>query len=126
MAVTIELGLTGTASIVVSPEATALAQGTGDVEVLSTHDLLKLMQQATMDAMRGHLPDKVITAGLRVNLDHLQGAPVGDELTATATLIRIEGRRLVFETEVVSEGGVVGRGRIIRVQVDRDHFLRRL
>ena len=75
---TIELGLTGTASIVVSPEATALAQGTGDVDVLSTHDLLKLMQQATMDAMRDNLPEKVITAGLRVNLDHLQMGVGGD------------------------------------------------
>ena len=125
-AVGAELGDTGTASTIVTEFDTALAHGTGDVEVLSTPALLRLMQQATMDALDRKLPPDMITAGLRVNVDHLNGSPVGSEITATATLIRIEGRRLVFEVEAVSDGTVVGHGRIIRVQVDRGRFLSRL
>ena len=119
----IELGLTGTVTMLVVEADTALVHGTGDVAVLSTPRLLQLMQQATMEALDGHLPEGMITAGLRVNLDHLHGSDVGAEVSATATLTRIEGRRLVFEAEATSYGTVVGTGRIIRVQIDKERFL---
>ena len=88
--------------------------------------LLQLMQQATMRALDGHLPEGTITAGLRINLDHLLGSQVGAQVTATATLTRIEGRPLVFEAEATSDGVTVGIGRIIRVKIDRDQFLSRV
>lgn len=122
----IELGLHGRSTMVVTDADTALIHGTGDVAVLSTPRLLQLMQEATMDALDGHLPDGMITAGLRINLDHLQGSPVGATVDAGASLIRIEGRRLVFEAEARSAGNVVGTGRIIRVQVSREAFLSRM
>jgi predicted thioesterase len=122
----IELGLSGCASMVVTDEDTAIVHGTGDVAVLSTPRLLQLMQEATMDALDGHMPQGMITAGLRINLDHLNGSPVGAAVEATANLIRIEGRRLVFESEARSEDTLVGTGRIIRVQVSREAFLSRM
>ncbi len=111
--------------MVVGQADTALVYGTGDAEVLSTPRLLQLMQQATMDALDGRLPEGVITAGLRINLDHLQSAHPGTAVSARAVLTRIEGRRLVFETEATSGSSVIGVGRIIRVQIDRERFLRR-
>lgn len=123
---TIELGLAGTAEMTVDAADTARSLGTGDVDVLSTPRLLQLMQRATMAALEGHVTDGMITAVMRVNLDHLNGSPVGADVAATATLTRIEGRRLVFEVEAVSEGITVGMGRVIRVQIDRDSFLSRL
>jgi len=110
----------------VASEDTAIVHGTGDVEVLSTPRLLQLMQQATMDALDGHMPVGMITAGLRVNLDHLHASFVDDHVTATAVLTRIEGRRLVFEVEAVTSETTVGIGRIIRVQIDKERFLSRL
>lgn len=122
----LELGISGRATMTVSLEETAVVQGTGDVEVLSTPRLLQLMQEATMDALAGRLPEGVITAGLRINLDHLHGSVVGDTIEAVAVLTRIEGRRLIFEAEATGGGQIVGSGRIIRVQIGRDQFLRRL
>ena len=122
----LELGLIGTATMTVGEADTAVVHGTGDVEVLSTPRLLQLMQQATMDALNGHLPEGMITAGLRVNVDHLIGCEVGASVQASATLTRIEGRRLVFEAEAMSREQLVGIGRIIRVQVDKESFLNRL
>ena len=107
----------------VGEDETAVAHGTGDAAVLSTPRLLQLMQQATMAALEGHLPDGVITAGLRVNLDHLHGSRVGATVESSATLTRLEGRRLVFECEATSEGRTIGIGRIIRVRIDEDRFL---
>ena len=122
-AVGIELGLVGVAKMKVCQSDTAAAQGTGDVEALSTPSLLRLMQQATIVALDGHLPEGYMTAGLRVNVDHLHGCPVGSELAATANLTRIEGRRLIFEVEVVRGEKIVGIGRIIRVQLNKERFL---
>lgn len=119
----IDLGLIGKAEMVVGEEDTALAHGTGDVPVLSTPRLLQLMQQATMNALAGRLPEGIMTAGLRINLDHLNSSWVGSTVSATATLTRIEGRRLIFEAEAHSGDTVIGIGRIIRVQVDRENFL---
>jgi len=110
----------------VTQENTAFFQGTGDAKVLSTPALLTVMQQATMDALAGKLPEGIITAGLRVNVDHLIGCEVGSEVAALATLTRIEGRRLIFEAEATSAGQLIGTGRIIRVQVDQESFLERL
>ena len=110
----------------VAEDDTAKVHGTGDAAVLSTPRLLQLMQQATMTALDGHLPDGVITAGLRVNLDHLHGSPVGAIVEATAALTRIEGRRLVFECEATSGSRTIGIGRIIRVRIDEERFLSNL
>jgi fluoroacetyl-CoA thioesterase len=109
--------------MIVGDGDTAIVHGTGDVEVLSTSRLLQLMQQATMDALEGHLQEGEITAGLRINLDHLHGSGIGAEIEATASLTRIEGRRLIFEAEATSEGRTVGIGRIIRVKIDKASFL---
>lgn len=111
--------------MVVQPEDTALAHGTGEAEVMSTPRLLQLMQQATIDALAGRLPEGMMTAGLRINLDHLVATWVGSSVSATAVLTRIEGRRLIFEAEARSSDTVIGIGRIIRVQVDRENFLGR-
>ena len=81
------------------------------------------MQQATMDALDGNLPEGIITAGLRINLDHLVGSDVGEVVEAVAVLTRIEGRRLIFESEAKRDDELVGIGRIIRVQVDEETFL---
>ena len=122
----LELGLHGEATMVVGEHETAVTQGTGDVAVLSTPRLLQLMQEATMDALDGQLPEGMITAGLRINLDHLHGTGVGTEITASATLVRIEGRRLFFDAEAHGMGMLVGTGRIIRVQIDKERFLANL
>jgi len=124
--VALELGIRGEAKLTVTPEITAFHQGTGDAKVLSTPELLRVMQQATMDALEGNLPEGTITAGLRINLDHLIGCEVGSEVEATAIPTRIAGRRLIFEAEATSTDQLVGTGRIIRVQVDQETFLNRL
>lgn len=121
--VALELGIRGEASMIVQAHQTAVAVGTGDAEVLSTSSLLEVMQQATMDALAGNLPEGAITAGLRVNLDHLRGTTVGNEVKATATLVRIEGRRLIFEAEAHCDNQLCGTARIIRVRIEKERFL---
>ncbi|HEY8479428.1 MAG TPA: hotdog domain-containing protein [Spirillospora sp.] len=118
-------GLRGEVSVVVGDEDTAVRVGSGDVPVLATPRLLALAEAATVEALRGHLGPGETSVGSRVELRHLAPSAVGVQVTVEAGLDEVDGPRLVFGVVARDERGVVvGRGRVERVVVDRERFLR--
>ena len=115
-------GLVGAASMVVGPADLALALGSGDVEVLGTPRLVALCEEATVAAIADALDDGQTSVGIRVEIDHLSPNRVGDEVRATARVTGTDRRRVTFEVEATSTGGVVGRGSVVRAVVDRARF----
>lgn len=116
-----------TASIThtVSPDDTARALGSGDLEVLATPRLLAWCEEATCAAL--DLDPSRTSVGTRVDLEHLAASPVGAEVTATATVIHADGRLLRFQVAALdSNGTLLGTGEIRRVVVDRERFLARI
>jgi predicted thioesterase len=118
----LEIGLAAEVSIVVGESDTAVAIGSGDVEVLATPRVIALCEAATVKAVRGALPDGVTTVGSRVEMRHLAPSRVGVEVRASARLVQVDGRRLVFDAELSDAGRRVASGRIERVAVDRASF----
>ena len=118
-------GLLGSASLDVTDADTAVALRSGDVPVLATPRLLALCEEATMAAVRSELDDGTTTVGMRVQIDHVLPTPPGRQVTATASLTRVEGRRLTFAVEATQAGAVVAHGTVTRVLVDRQRFLER-
>lgn len=116
-------GLTGRAELVVAHSDTALAAGSGDVEVLGTPQLIALCEQATTAAIAHALDPSWTTVAMRVRFDHLAPVNVGTTVWAEATLERVEGRRLVFTVTASDPAGLVGAGRVTRVAVERERFL---
>jgi len=116
-------GLVAAASLVVGDDDTALALHTGDVPVLATPRVVRLAEEATVQAIEGTLADSTTSVGYRVQLDHLAPTPVGGKVRAEATLEAIEGRRLTFRVSVSDGHGLVAAGRITRVIVERERFL---
>jgi fluoroacetyl-CoA thioesterase len=121
--VTLDPGRSGRVSLVVSDRDTAVALGSGDVEVLATPRLISLCEEAAMGAVAGALGAGQTSVGVRVQFDHLAPVRVGSQVTAEAVLERIEGRRLVFTVTATDAAGLVGAGRVTRVVVDIDSFL---
>ncbi len=121
--VTLETGMHGAASIVVSEADTARSLGSSDVDVLGTPRLVALCEAATIDALGGVLDEEHTTVGMRIRIDHLQPTPVGATVTAEATLEQIDGRRIVFTVSASDSGGLVAAGKITRVVVDRNRFM---
>ncbi|MEM7094072.1 MAG: hotdog domain-containing protein [Actinomycetota bacterium] len=120
----IEPGAQARAVHVVSPEDTAVALGSGEVPVLASSRLIAWCEKASLDALAPHLPPESTTVAMRVHLDHLRPASVGCEITAIATLERIEGRRFVFVASALGpEGTMLAQGRIVRVIVETESFL---
>ncbi len=119
----VAVGLKGEAKLVVSAVDTALALGSGDVEVLGTPRLVALFEQATVEALTGVLEPGQSSVGMRVQVDHLQPTPVGAEIVVEASLEKIEGRRITFTVTATDSGGLVAAGKVTRVVVDVDQFM---
>jgi fluoroacetyl-CoA thioesterase len=60
-----------------------------------------------------------------VQLDHLAPTPVGQKVTAEATLKKVEGRRLTFRVSARDERGLVAAGKVTRVVVEVTKFMER-
>jgi predicted thioesterase len=114
----------------VTPADTALALGSGDVEVLATPRLLAWCEAATVAELADPVPDGApdrTSVGSRVSLEHLAATPVGGRIEITATLEYEDGRLVRFRVAALDRGGkLVGTAEITRVVVDRARFLARL
>lgn len=120
---TLDPGRSGRASLVVGERDTAVALGSGDVDVLATPRLISLCEEATVVAVAGVLGAGRTSVGVRVQFDHLAPVRVGSQVTAEAVLEKVEGRRLTFTVSATDAAGLVGAGRVTRVVVDIEGFL---
>jgi fluoroacetyl-CoA thioesterase len=102
---------------------TALALGSGDVEVYGTPAVVALCERAAVAAVAADLGGNETTVGMRVEIDHIAPTVPSRDVTATARLRGIDGRRLKFEIEVSDPSGVIARAQHTRVLVDRDRFM---
>ena len=119
------IGLTCTSTTVVDKNNTALALGSGDMEVLATPAMVALMENAAMKAVAPHLEDGQSTVGSQITTSHLAPSFLGATVTATATLTAVEGRKLTFSIEAHDGQTLIGSGTHIRYIVSRDRFLNR-
>ncbi|HWC38992.1 MAG TPA: hotdog domain-containing protein [Acidimicrobiales bacterium] len=121
----IEIGLTGRATLAVTQADTADTLRSGEVPVLATPRLVGLCEEACVQAIRGELQPGLTTVGMRVQFDHLAPTGVGSSVTAEATLEKVEGRRLTFTVAANDAGGLVGAGKLTRVVVEVEPFLKK-
>lgn len=118
-----EKGLTYTSAVRVTPAHTALAMGSGDMEVFATPALVALMENAAMNAVKDCLPEGSTTVGAMMQTTHIKPSGIGQEVTATATLEEAEGRKLIFKITARDTEGIVGEAVHVRYIVDRQRFM---
>ncbi|MFZ5897697.1 MAG: thioesterase family protein [Bacillota bacterium] len=119
----LEPGKEGRAEMTVTPNDTASAYGSGEVNVLSTPRMVALMEQAAVNCVRDCLPEGLTSVGTSLDIRHLAATPLGMKAEATARLIEVNDRRLVFEVEARDERDVIGMGRHERFIVNARRFL---
>lgn len=118
-------GLTGESRVIVDQTNTAAAVGSGGVDVFSTPNMIGLMEMASHHAVQPELAPGQVTVGTRVEVNHLAATPLGMQVVAKATLLEVDGRRLVFAVEAFDDTEKVGEGRHERYIVNLDKFLAR-
>jgi len=120
-------GLSAQLELTVGAVDTAEHFRSGDVPVLATPRLLALCEEATCRATDGHLSERQASVATRVQFDHLAPVAIGSVVLAEATLVKVEGPRLIFTVSAArlegDGGGLVGAGRVTRVVLDRAAFL---
>jgi fluoroacetyl-CoA thioesterase len=122
----LKLGMTGEATTTVVHENTAAAVGAGGVEVFGTPMLVALMENASWRTVADALDEGYVTVGTHVNISHLAATPLGQQVRATAELVQIDGRRLVFRVEAYDERQKIGEGQHERAIVQLERFLSRI
>ena len=122
----IEIGVTYTSHMTVTEAVTAIAMGSGDLPVLATPAMSALMENAAMLAVAPHLPEGSTTVGGHIDISHLKPTPVGETVTATATVIGVEGKKIEFKVEARCGDVLLGEGTHLRFIIDKEKFMSRL
>ncbi len=115
-------GLTGTYRIVVKDEHTAPFVGSGKVRVLATPVMINLFEAAALACCEHLLPAGHQSLGIHLDVRHIAATPVGMAVSATAELVKIDGRTLTFRVEAHDERELIGDGLHERVVVNVERF----
>ena len=103
-------GTTGKFSFVVAPEHTITFATDGMPAVLSTPNLIGLIERTARESLHPFLAADERTVGAEIELRHLAPSPVGARVTITTRVIHAEGRTVSFQVEARDEHEVNARG----------------
>jgi len=101
------------------PEA---AEFTAMPEVFATGFLVGFLEWACIELIRPHLDEAEQSLGVHIAVSHEAATPPGFEVTARATLVAVEGRRLRFEVEAHDGVDLIARGTHERAVILRAKF----
>jgi fluoroacetyl-CoA thioesterase len=119
-------GLTGTSQLLVGPEHTAAFVGSGRIPVLATPVMINVIEAAALDAVEHLLPAGHQSLGIHLDVSHVAATPIGLLVTATAKVLRVQGRTITFDVEASDEIEVIGSGTHQRVVVSVARFDERI
>ncbi|MFI3282894.1 MAG: thioesterase family protein [Rikenellaceae bacterium] len=119
-------GMSAQSTTIVNEENTALKLGSGDLEVFATPAMIALMENAAMKAVAAALPQGSTTVGTEMNASHIKASAMGAEITATAVVTEVEGRKITLNVGARDNDGLIGEGVHTRFIVDREKFMAKL
>ena len=120
------VGLTYSRTVTVTDDMTPAHLRHEPIRVLSTPDMIRLIEQTAIQAVQPHLASGQATVGTRVDVAHLAATPVGMAVTITVELTELDRRRLGFKVEVRDELDECGKGTHERFVIDGTQRLPRL
>ncbi len=121
-------GIEGVHKFVVVEDMLTDVGGTLGFSSLSTPAMVSMMEQAASMSVVPDLPEGKATVGFEIHVRHIASAPRGSRCTARSRLAEvIDGRKLRFEVDVVSEDNhTVGVGTHERRVIDAGRPRRRV
>src|SRR3974390_2652203 len=94
--------------------------------VLATPIMILAMENAALNAIREYLEPGESAVGTTIDVRHLAATPVGQQVTAEAEVIEVDGRRIVFAVTARDEVEEIGRGTHERMMIDLRRVMQRL
>jgi fluoroacetyl-CoA thioesterase len=96
------------------------------ISVLSTPELVRLVEECALEGVLPFLQSNQNTVGTRVDVRHMAATPIGMKVTSRCTLVEIDRRRLAFTVEVHDDLEKVGEGTHERFIVDGEKHQQRI
>ena len=121
----VRVGMTGRQETLVTRELTVGAHVDGMPLVYATPMMIMLMEVACGSAVASCLPQGWVTVGSEVNVRHLAPTPIGRTAVATARVIELEGRSVLFAVEAHDGVRKIGEGTHRRGAVNLEAFAKR-
>lgn len=116
------IGLTNTVEEFVTEKNTALALGSGSLEVFATPAMILLAEKASAELIEKNLPTELTSVGIALAVEHSAPTPVGMKVRVEVKIISAEGRKIIFDIAAFDERGEIGRGSHERFIVDKKKF----
>jgi predicted thioesterase len=95
-------------------------------QVFATPWMVTIMENAALNAIRDYLEPGESAVGTAVDIKHLAATPVGHQVTATAEVTKVDGRRIEFNVSACDEQEEIGAGTHERMLVDMARLNKKL
>ncbi|MCL2049380.1 MAG: GNAT family N-acetyltransferase [Defluviitaleaceae bacterium] len=117
------VGKAATATTTVTHANTARAVGSGSLDVFATPMMLAIMEKAACECLSGALTSGQTSVGTKIDVAHTAASPLGAEITATAVIDCVSGRKIEFSVAANDGKNEIGKGTHTRVIVDTEKFM---
>lgn len=126
MKTAIKIGTLGETAFVVTPQHCIEFATDGMPAVLSTPNLIGILERTARQAIAPFLAADERSVGVVLDLRHLAPTPVGAKVTASARVIGVTGRLVDFQIEARDEQELLIRGVHQRAVVNVVSFTKRV
>jgi fluoroacetyl-CoA thioesterase len=106
----VRIGMTAEKTVTVTPGMTVGHFVAGMPQVYATPMMILHMEMASGSAIARHLPAGFVSVGMDVKIRHLAATPVGHTVRATARVLEIDRKSVVFEVEAWDDDRKIGDG----------------
>ena len=118
----LETGIKGHKELMVTPDKTAKAMGSGALDVFATPCMIALMENTAFESVQAELEEGCGTVGTALNVKHVAATPVGMKVTCETELIKVDGRALTFLVKAYDACGLIGEGEHERFIISEEKF----
>ncbi len=118
----LETGIKGKKELIVTPDRTAKAMGSGTLDVFATPAMIVLMENTAYESVAPELEEGSGTVGTSLKVDHVSATPVGMKITCETELVKVDGRALTFSVKAYDEAGLIGEGEHERFIIYEEKF----
>lgn len=99
----------------------ALVMKSGSLEVLATPQMIAWMEEAACLCL--DLDDSQTSVGISMQTTHDAPSPLGANISITATMTEVKGRKVSYDVEAKDGQTIIGKGKHVRFIVDTEKFL---
>ncbi len=117
-----EIGIKNSLEIIVSSEMSAKVKKSGTLNVFSTPSMIALIEETAWTSVSDYLEKGCATVGISLNINHLSPTPIGMKVKCETELIKVDGRKLVFDVKVYDEKDLIGQGTHERFIIMEEKF----